>query len=247
MVQSSTPEDRSVAAFPPLRLRTAADEVLAVVVDAIRGGLYAPGDMLPRERDLAERLGVSRTVVREAYAVLRRAAIVDVRRGQSGGTQLVSLTNIPSVLASVVGETRYELRSVLEVRRAVEPAAALIVARRADEAFFARLDGLVDQLGGALDDGEVFYALDVQFHLLIAAATGNEMLAGVVRDVYRRLAVLREQFPYAHVDLDVAARNQGALLDALRSRDEARVTAELDRHLAAYEERMLGAPLSPPA
>src|SRR5687767_14011293 len=73
--------DRGLTAFSPITLRKASDEVLAVLVDAIRGGLYEIGDALPPERDLAERLNVSRKVLRDAIDELRQAGIVTVRRG----------------------------------------------------------------------------------------------------------------------------------------------------------------------
>src|SRR3990172_12269812 len=77
--------DRKISVFRPLRMRKAAEEVVAVIVDAIRGGIYEPGEKLPRERDLAAALEVSRAVVREAVGILERAWIVTVRRGVNGG------------------------------------------------------------------------------------------------------------------------------------------------------------------
>src|SRR5262249_6487237 len=79
--------DRGLSAFKPVQLRKAADEVLAALIDAIRGGLYRPGDLLPRERDLAEQLEVSRTVVRSAIDTLRQAEVLSVQRGRRGGIQ----------------------------------------------------------------------------------------------------------------------------------------------------------------
>ena len=78
---AATLEDRGLSEFSPIRQRKASDEVLAVLVDAMRGGLYDIGDLLPPERDLAERLNVSRTVLREAIDALRSEGIVTVRRG----------------------------------------------------------------------------------------------------------------------------------------------------------------------
>src|SRR5579859_450210 len=103
-------DDRGLSAFRPLLMRTAADEVIAVLANAIGGGLYGEGDLLPRERDLAERLGVSRTVVREALAVLRRAGVVTVRRGVAGGTMVASLAALPQVLSNLHGPSSSTLQ-----------------------------------------------------------------------------------------------------------------------------------------
>ena len=67
-------DDVRIGAFRPIRQRRAADEVIAVVADAIRSGLYRPGDFLPRQADLAERLQVSRSVVVRNCTVLAPAS-----------------------------------------------------------------------------------------------------------------------------------------------------------------------------
>jgi DNA-binding FadR family transcriptional regulator len=236
--------DRGLSAFRPIRLRSAADEVLAVVVDAIRGGLYAPGDSLPRERDLAAQLQVSRTVVREAIAALRQAGIVTVRRGNTGGTAVADTTNLPQVLARIAGETRFELRSVLEVRRGLESQAALLATERATAGDEARLSELVELLPELVGQHQPFYEADVRFHMALGEVSRNELLAALVRDTFNRLAIIRQSFPHAHVDFEQAIVNQRTLLAAVRSRDPERVLATMDEHLCAFERVMLGRELT---
>lgn len=89
--------DARLGAFQAVRPHRASDEVLAMLLDAIRGGLYRPGEHLPTQVELAARLGVSRGVVREAIEVLRRAGIVSVKRGK-GGTVVESNWHIEDVL-----------------------------------------------------------------------------------------------------------------------------------------------------
>ena len=73
-------DDRHLGVFRPIKLQKAADAVIAVLADAIRGGLFEPGDLLPSERNLAAQLQVSRSVLREAVDVLRREGILAVKR-----------------------------------------------------------------------------------------------------------------------------------------------------------------------
>jgi GntR family transcriptional repressor for pyruvate dehydrogenase complex len=235
----STEDDR-LAVFRPVRLRSAADIVLAVLVDAIRGGAFAPGDMLPKERDLAERLEISRPVLRQAFAVLRSAGIVSARRGPGGGTVVESLENLNRVLAHIEGETRFELRQVLEVRRANEPYAAVLCSERASEADFELLQKLVEDLPNHLETPHSAIEADLRFHLMVAEKSGNAMLAGIIRDVYNRMSVLREPYPYGHVDYDLSIENQWLVFDALRSREPARIYTAIDTHNAGYEQVMLG-------
>jgi GntR family transcriptional repressor for pyruvate dehydrogenase complex len=237
--------DRNLAAFKPIRQRTAADEVVAVLVDAIRGGLYRPGDLLPRERDLAERLEVSRTVVREAIGVLRGAGVVTTRRGRSGGVVVVSLANLSQVVAQLGGEMHSTLQAVLEARRPLEHAAALLASQRATADDIARLHGLVDQLESLTDSPDEFLAVDVHFHIAISEVSRSPLLQTLVRSVMEQhLMALLDHFPVGRVDLGDALVNQRATLDAIESRDPRRVTAAIDEHLATLEEQFLGHRLS---
>jgi GntR family transcriptional repressor for pyruvate dehydrogenase complex len=238
-------EDDRLAVFRPVRLRSAADIVLAVLVDAIRGGAFAPGDMFPKERDLAERLEISRPVLRQAFAVLRSAGIVSARRGPGGGTIVESVENLDQVLAHIEGETRFELRQVLEVRRANELYAALLCSERASEADFELLQSLVEDIPNHLGSVQAAIDIDVRFHMTVAEKANNAMLGGIVRDVYNRMSVLREPYPYGHVDYDLSIENQWLVFNALRSGDLRRISAAIDTHNSAYEQVMLGYTLTP--
>jgi GntR family transcriptional repressor for pyruvate dehydrogenase complex len=228
-----------------VRVRSAVDEVLAVLADAIRGGLYHPGDLLPPERDLAQRLGVSRPVLREAIAALREAGVVSVRRGSGGGAEVASVANLTQVLARIAGETRLEIRSLLEVRRAVELQAALLTAQRGTSRDLRRLAALVEALAGFSGRDQEFYEADVRFHLALGETSGNPMIAEIMRETFNRIALIREPFPHAHVDFEAAVRNQDEYLQAIQSGDPETVATAMHHHLAAFEVVFLGEPLVP--
>lgn len=238
--RGGAPVDRGLSAFQPIRVTKASDEVLAVLVDAIRGGLYEPGDLLPRERDLAERLEVSRTVLRAAIDVLRQAGVVSVRRGNAGGIVVASTANLAQVLAGIQGGTRADLRSVLEARRPLELASSLLAANQMTAEIAAELQRLVAMLEPLLDQPGEFYEADIRFHLRVGELSGNEILAQFIRTTFSRLAVIRSQFPVAHVELGQALANQRRLLRAITGGDEREIVTEVDLHLAAFEEVMLG-------
>ncbi len=232
--------DRNLGIFKPIRLRKAAEEVASVIIDAIRGGVFEPGDLLPRERDLAEQLEVSRVTVREAVRLLEAAAIVSVRRGNRGGV-VVESRFIPShLMAAVEGQTHATLRSLFETRRALEITTAVLASQRADEEQFEELERLVDLLPGLVDDPEEFVAVDFQFHLRFAEASANSMLADFATATITRFVALREQYPVGRADIRRGLVNQRHTLEALRSRDPERVIASLDEHLGVVEEHFLG-------
>jgi GntR family transcriptional repressor for pyruvate dehydrogenase complex len=239
-------DDRRLGAFQPLLLRTAADEVVGVLANAIGGGLYPPGDLLPRERDLAERLGVSRTVVREAVGVLRRAGVVTVRRGVAGGATVASLAGLPQVISSLEGSSHSTLQSLLEARRPLELAAATLAASRAsDKDLRATRRELIDPLPDLLGDPERFLALDVRFHLTLPKLARSPVIEELLGSVVSRLVATLTQFPFGRVaDLQRAIANQQETMTAVETRDPAAIRVALDSHMSTLEEQFLGLRLS---
>lgn len=239
----TAPQDRHLSVFRPIRLQKAADAVIAVLVDAIRGGVYAPGDLLPNERNLAAQLQVSRHVLREAIDVLRREGIVSVKRGQSGGVTVVSTDRLHDVVASLRGETQEQMQHALEVRRALELPAFMLAMARADDDELGTLEPLVEGLERVIDDFQTFYALDLKFHREVVRLAANPILTGVWATAIEKMVEIRSQFPMLQVGPEEALRNQRSIYAALRSRDPARIESEVDEHLRATEIVYLGRPL----
>ena len=239
---AAPPDDRHLDAFRPIKLQKAADAVIAVLADAIRAGLFEPGELLPSERSLASRLEVSRNVVREAIDVLRREGIVSVKRGPGGGITLVSAKGLREVVAGLRGKTHDLMQSALEVRRMLELPAFLLAAARASDAELDALEPLVSGLEG-LDDREGFYALDQKFHREVVRLARNPLLADCHRATFAQLAEIREEFPVLQVPFGQALENQRTLYAALRSRDRERIEDAINDHLKATEIIYLGQPI----
>lgn len=236
---SSTVADARLQAFHPVRVRKAADEVIAVIADAIRGGLYGPGDYLPRQADLAEQLQVSRTVVRDAVEALRRAGVVSVKRGNTGGVVVKSTQALPRVLASIGGETHASIRAALEARRPVETTVAVLVAQRRDDAALAQLEGLVDALEEATDPHE-FLRVDTMFHYALGDLAESPMLGSFLRMTLDQVVRATADFPVGRADEAQARKNQRRTFEAIATGDPAAVRRAMDAHLAMLEEAYLG-------
>ena len=171
-VHSESPD---VAAFTGLH---------ASVVDqmglAIGAGEWQSGSIM-RIEELEERYGVSRSVIREVLRVLASMGMVQSRRRV--GVQVLPATewNLydPQVIRwRLASPGRVaQLRSLTELRTAVEPQAARLAAMRAPLADASELMGLAGKLWAAGRDGdtELFLKLDIQFHHLVLSSSGNEM------------------------------------------------------------------------
>lgn len=147
---------------------------------AIGAGEWQSGSIM-RIEELEERYGVSRSVIREVLRVLASMGMVQSRRRV--GVQVLPATewNLydPQVIRwRLASPGRVaQLRSLTELRTAVEPQAARLAAMRAPLADASELMGLAGKLWAAGRDGdtELFLKLDIQFHHLVLSSSGNEM------------------------------------------------------------------------
>lgn len=166
----------------------AASRLHARVLDelgvAICGGAFPPGAVLSVD-ELVERCAVSRSVVREVLRVLAALGLVEARRRVGTRIRPAADWNVfdPQVIRwRLASDQRLaQLRSLTELRAAVEPQAALLAARRASPAEAADLVTLAAKLWAAAESGDEagFLAADIEFHRRVLLHSGNEMFAGL--------------------------------------------------------------------
>ncbi|EIE98213.1 FadR/GntR family transcriptional regulator [Saccharomonospora glauca] len=162
------------------------DSAIEAIKQMIVDGELRPGDRLPREADLAERLGLSRNSLREAVRALSLIHVLDVRQGD--GTYVTSLE--PALLMDAMGfvvdfHRDDTVLQFLEVRRILEPAATALAALRMPQSEIDELGALLDSLGTE-PTVEELVANDLEFHHRIAAGAGNQVLCSFVDSVSGR-------------------------------------------------------------
>lgn len=162
------------------------DDAIEAIKQMIVDGELKPGDRLPREPDLAERLGLSRNSLREAVRALSLIHVLDVRRGD--GTYVTSLE--PSLLMDAMGfvvdfHRDDTVLQFLEARRALEPAITEMAAMRMSIEDVEGLAVLLDSLGEK-PTVEQLVDNDLEFHRRIAAGSGNAVLASLLESVSGR-------------------------------------------------------------
>jgi DNA-binding FadR family transcriptional regulator len=167
--------------------------VLDLLGMAVCSGEMPPGEVI-RIEELEERFGVSRTVVREALRVLDSMGMVRSRRRVGVQIQPSSEWNLydPQVIRWRLASPRRiaQLRSLTELRSAVEPEAARLAAIRGPLEGASDLMGLAGKLWAAGHEGDLdrFLELDVEFHSVVLASSGNEMFAKLTTLVAEVLA-----------------------------------------------------------
>jgi len=156
------------------------DVAIVKIKQMIINGELGPGDRLPSESELSERLGLSRNSLREAVKALSLIHVLDVRQGD--GTYVTSLEPrlLLRTMEFVVDFHRDEtVLHFLEVRRILEPAATAMAAVAMSEQDIGRLEAHLDALPEE-PSIEEFIASDVEFHRMIALGSGNPVLCSLL-------------------------------------------------------------------
>ncbi|MDL9977797.1 FadR/GntR family transcriptional regulator [Microbacterium candidum] len=213
------------------------DEAIERIKEMIISGELSPGERLPPEKDLSERLGLSRSSLREAVKALELIRVLDVRRGD--GTYVTSLE--PALLLEAMSFVvdLHTDRSVLEifaVRRILEPAAAALAAHTMNDEDMTILQDIVDTANA---DGtiEELVQHDVRFHQAIVEATGNEYLSRLTESMSS--ATVRARIWRGITQRGAAARTiseHAAILGALTRHDAELASALMLAHVAGIDE-----------
>lgn len=213
------------------------DVAILRIKEMILAGELAPGDRLPPEKELSERLGLSRSSLREAVKALDLIRVLDVRRGD--GTYVTSLE--PRLLLEAMSFVvdLHDDQSVLEifaVRRILEPAASALAAQHADEEHLARLRGLITGVGETAGV-EKLVEHDLEFHRCIAEAAGNSYLASLIDSLSSNTVRARIWRGITQENsVDRTLREHQAILDAIARGDADLASALTIVHVSGVEQ-----------
>jgi DNA-binding FadR family transcriptional regulator len=213
------------------------DEAIDKIKGMITSGELGPGDRLPKEADLAERLGLSRNSLREAVKALSMIRVLDVRQGD--GTYVTSLAPdlLLDALSFVVEFHRDDtVLQFLEVRRILEPAATALATERMSAEDVGRLQGVLDGLGPD-PSIEALVANDLEFHRHIAAGSGNAVLCSLIDGLSGQTTRARIWRGLTQEGAAARTREQHqAIVDAIAGRQPELARSWATIHVAGVEE-----------
>lgn len=217
------------AMLRPVRGHHAFESCVEQLATAIRLGVYEHGSTLPPERELAERMAVSRATLREAIAALRVAGFVVTRRGRGGGNVVDFRPEAPGSSVQVV-RPREELVDALDFRRIVEPGAAYAAAGKTlTEDQRAVLRDALDAVNAATDPARHRQA-DSLFHLAIASLSASPLLTEAVTNVQKSLYDMLNAIPVLDLNIDHSRQQHKAIAAAILAGDAAKARRVMESH-----------------
>ncbi|AKQ41349.1 GntR family transcriptional regulator [Aurantiacibacter atlanticus] len=210
--------------------QTVATQIAALIEE----GAYPPGSRLPGERELAERLGVSRVTIREAEIALQATGRLEIKTGSG-----VYVSESP-------GGSHGELPvasafEVTEARLLIESEAAALAAHNITDAEIEQLEELIEVM--SVSDGKASNDADEKFHMLVAKASKNQALVHTVQSLWR----MREKIPQVKATYEAVCVHDAkqrsdehiAVVNALKARDAAGTRAAMREHFSRLIENML--------
>lgn len=212
--------------------------VVRQIEKLILRGILRPGERLPSERDLADRLGVSRPSLREAVAELQDEGLLTSRAGSGIYVADVLGSAFSPALIRLFGAHDEAVFDYLSFRRDMEGLAAERAARLGSESDLKVIQAIFDKMEAAQsrpNNAEEEARLDAQFHSAIIDASHNVVMLHMMRSMYD---LLRQGVFYNRQVMFKQRTSRAALLDqhraintALQARDPAGARAAVEAHL----------------
>ena len=176
----------------------------------VSGGLE-PGERLPPERELCARLGVSRTVVREALNLLEARGLISIEHGRGAVVSGGNTDAVRDALGLILRVRPKVLWELLEMRAILEVGISGLAAERATEEDTDAMRVQLERMAAAIDAPEGYVDADVEFHALLARAARNGVLLTMLEPIVELLRASRRVS---------ASRRPGSALRALGEHEE---------------------------
>lgn len=198
------------------------------ITTMIEGGQIKTGDRLPSERDLAERLGVSRPTIREAMIALELSGIIEIRTGSG----IYVTEKKPTLNTSDKGVGPFE---ILEAREVIEVEACGLAATRISDQQIAELRVVLEEMREEQHSDNASEQADWKFHCIIAEAAQNTALYDIINWLWE----LRNQSTLSTAFLE-RIREEGVhpaiddhekIVDALEKRDPNAAKKAMQKHI----------------
>lgn len=243
--------DRLSSVLRPVRAGSGFEEALERILQVLRLGLVSYGERLPSERELAERLRISRVTLREVLKVLQEQGLVESRRGRYGGTFARYRGGGPDARGGTAGAApagaggpgllgaEVDLDDLLRFREVLEVGAVEQCAGRELDA--AQADRLRACLS-ATDEAPLcdYRRMDTRLHLTLAELSGSPSLASAYAGVRASVNDLLDRIPLLARNLDHSQAQHSALLEAVFEGDADGAREVMREHCAGTASLLRG-------
>lgn len=207
-------------------------KVYNFVIEQIKGNRWMPGEKIYTEKELCEKLDVSRIAVREALGQCAALGILEKRKG--AGTY-ISKINISSVLENIVPLMSIrvpELMDVLRFRLYFEPGNTVEFLKSCTEEDIEELEDTYRRMLANSTERDAFYSADYEFHALLARGTGNPVVISI-SNMLTGVLMSSQRMTNLKIGPEVGLKYHKEILTAIRDRDAEMAALLMTRHIEA--------------
>lgn len=219
----------------PIKRRKLSDDVQDRLLEIIRGPDYAPGDLLPSERELMRAYSVGRPAIREAMQNLARMGLIEIRHGERPKVAEPSLNKtvdqLGDTMRHLLRHSPADLAHLKEARIVFETQMARIAAEKRHPDDISKLVQIVDKQEQSSSESDLFLECDGAFHRAIAEISGNPIFSSLSEAMFGWLA-------HFHIDLvrkpgleKLTIKEHRDIIEAIADRDEGRAAKAMTDHL----------------
>lgn len=215
---------------------TLSEQVAQQIASMISSGRWKDGDRLPSEGELCKMLHIGRSTLREALKSLAFVGMVRMRAGEGTYVAHGPSKLLERIFTQGMLTTEQAVTDLCDTRILLETELAALAAQKATKREIGQLESLLKEMkSGANGPGDRFLNLDLEFHLTIADASKNRVMAQLLRTI----RLLLEEYIVKSLQLTdapkLAYEGHAKILKALRERNEGNSRAAMREHLRKFQ------------
>lgn len=231
--------ERDRLMFETLPRNALPEDIVNKLLALLKEKKLQPGDRLPSERELAERLQVSRPSLREALRALSIMHVVETRQGS--GTYISSLEpeRLVEHLDFVFALADSTYLSLFEARKVVEVGICGLAAERITAEEIARLEACLERSLPGLTNAEIYFQADVELHEIITEAASSPILSRIMTSISHLALASRQRTSVLPGIAQQVIEDHRAIVYALKRHDPDAARQAMYQHLEHVEQRLL--------
>ncbi len=213
-------------------------QIVDYMRDQILSGNLKEGDVLPSERELAQRFGVSRMPVREALRILEYLGVVRHMRGKGEVVQRVNLGRLLTNVAPLLMETPSVLSDLYAVRLVLEEYAAALAARHCTDEDLAAIEASILSMEEGMHMGEPVEEPSLDFHTHVLGASKNKVLQMINIFLSEMQRFARKRTFQSREMQEMSLQYHKTIFSKIRNRDEQGSATAMREHLLYSGDRL---------
>ncbi|NFD87221.1 FadR family transcriptional regulator [Clostridium botulinum] len=219
--------------FTPIKNTKVYEHVINQIKEMIKDGTLKGGDKLPSERDLVEKLGVSRASIREALRVLEIVGIVECKQGEGNFIKSSFEDTLLEPLSIMFMLNDCKLKEIFQLRKVIEIETASLAAKQITDEEIIEIKKIITDIEISEDENEKV-KLDTKFHYAVAKATQNFLIVSILNSV----STLMDSFIkdarkniISKLHKDVIDKQHEEIWEALKTHNPIAAASSMRKHL----------------